>query len=142
AIPVFERPLKKAPSARMVHCHGVKVMAAHHAAPLTRWQLALEFGVALSKQGAQSAARQLGGDCRPSLSNGAPERGWNCFATLNRPDCGRIDENSYAMKRACGGVLIDESGRVLLRKPKDLHKTRVWTFAKGKPEPGETAEQT
>ena len=46
------------------------------------------------------------------------------------------------MKRACGGVLINEAGRVLLRKPRDLHKTRVWTFAKGKPEDGETAEQT
>jgi 8-oxo-dGTP diphosphatase len=53
-----------------------------------------------------------------------------------------LDENSDAMKRACGGVLIDETGRVLLRKPRDLHKTRVWTFAKGKPEEGETPEQT
>jgi 8-oxo-dGTP pyrophosphatase MutT (NUDIX family) len=46
------------------------------------------------------------------------------------------------MKRAYGGVLINETGRVLLRKPRGLHKTRVWTFAKGKPEDGETAEQT
>jgi len=46
------------------------------------------------------------------------------------------------MKRAYGGVLINEAGRVLLRKPRGLHKTRVWTFAKGKPEDGETPEQT
>jgi ADP-ribose pyrophosphatase YjhB (NUDIX family) len=46
------------------------------------------------------------------------------------------------MKRAYGGVLINDAGRVLLRKPKGLHKTRVWTFAKGKPEDGETGEQT
>jgi ADP-ribose pyrophosphatase YjhB (NUDIX family) len=46
------------------------------------------------------------------------------------------------MKKACGGVLINEAGRVLLRKPANLHKTRVWTFAKGKPLEGETAEQT
>ncbi|HZR19513.1 MAG TPA: NUDIX hydrolase [Verrucomicrobiae bacterium] len=46
------------------------------------------------------------------------------------------------MKRAFGGVLINETGRVLLRKPTGLHKTRVWTFAKGKPLDGETAEQT
>jgi 8-oxo-dGTP diphosphatase len=46
------------------------------------------------------------------------------------------------MKRAFGGVLINDAGRVLLRKPRALHKTRVWTFAKGKPENGETAEQT
>jgi len=46
------------------------------------------------------------------------------------------------MKRAYGGVLINDAGRVLLRKPRGLHKTRIWTFAKGKPEGGETAEQT
>jgi 8-oxo-dGTP pyrophosphatase MutT (NUDIX family) len=46
------------------------------------------------------------------------------------------------MKKACGGVVIDTAGRVLLRQPTGLHKTRVWTFAKGKAEPGETAEQT
>ena len=46
------------------------------------------------------------------------------------------------MKRAYGGVLINDAGRVLLRKPRGLHKTRVWTFAKGKPEEGESGEQT
>jgi ADP-ribose pyrophosphatase YjhB (NUDIX family) len=46
------------------------------------------------------------------------------------------------MKRAYGGVLINEAGKVLLRKPAGLHKTRVWTFAKGKPLDGETAQQT
>jgi 8-oxo-dGTP pyrophosphatase MutT (NUDIX family) len=46
------------------------------------------------------------------------------------------------MKRACGGVLINDTGRVLLRKPRGLHKTRLWTFAKGKPKAEETAEQT
>jgi 8-oxo-dGTP pyrophosphatase MutT (NUDIX family) len=46
------------------------------------------------------------------------------------------------MKRAYGGVLINDVGRVLLRKPTGLHKTRVWTFAKGKPENGEVGEQT
>jgi diadenosine hexaphosphate hydrolase (ATP-forming) len=46
------------------------------------------------------------------------------------------------MKRAYGGVLINEMGRVLLRKPRGLHKTRVWTFAKGKQKDGENAQQT
>jgi 8-oxo-dGTP pyrophosphatase MutT (NUDIX family) len=46
------------------------------------------------------------------------------------------------MKRAYGGILINEAARVLLRKPRGLHKTRVWTFAKGKQEDGETDEQT
>jgi 8-oxo-dGTP pyrophosphatase MutT (NUDIX family) len=53
------------------------------------------------------------------------------------------NKNSHKwMKRAYGGVLINDSGRVLLRKPRGLHKTRVWTFAKGKPLDGETGEQT
>jgi 8-oxo-dGTP diphosphatase len=46
------------------------------------------------------------------------------------------------MKGVYGGVVINEDGRVLLRKPIGLHKTRVWTFAKGKQEDGESAEQT
>lgn len=50
--------------------------------------------------------------------------------------------SDYRMKRAYGGVLINETGRVLLRKPRGLHKTRVWTFAKGKPNEGETAQET
>jgi 8-oxo-dGTP diphosphatase len=49
---------------------------------------------------------------------------------------------SHAMKKACGGVVIDQAGRVLLRQPTGLHKTRLWTFAKGRSEPGETPEQT
>lgn len=46
------------------------------------------------------------------------------------------------MRRACGGIVIDLAGRVLLRKPAAQHKGRVWTFAKGKPLPGESPEQT
>jgi diadenosine hexaphosphate hydrolase (ATP-forming) len=46
------------------------------------------------------------------------------------------------MKRVYGGVVINKSGRVLLRKPRGLHKTRVWTFAKGKQEKGESTKQT
>jgi 8-oxo-dGTP pyrophosphatase MutT (NUDIX family) len=46
------------------------------------------------------------------------------------------------MNSACGGIVIDPAGRVLLRKPAGLHKGRVWTFAKGKRFPGESPEQT
>jgi 8-oxo-dGTP diphosphatase len=53
-----------------------------------------------------------------------------------------LDKLNDRMKRAFGGVLINDAGRVLLRKPRALHKTRVWTFAKGKPDDGETAEET
>lgn len=46
------------------------------------------------------------------------------------------------MKYAYGGVVINSSGEVLLREPADHYKGHVWTFAKGKPQPGETPEQT
>jgi len=38
-------------------------------------------------------------------------------------------------------VLIDTDGRVLLRKPKNEFDNYVWTFAKGRPLPGEKPEQ-
>lgn len=40
-----------------------------------------------------------------------------------------------------GGVLIDDAGRVLLREPTEHYGGYVWTFAKGRPDPGETPEQ-
>jgi 8-oxo-dGTP pyrophosphatase MutT (NUDIX family) len=46
------------------------------------------------------------------------------------------------MKKAYGGVVINSSGEVLLREPTDHYKGHFWTFAKGKPQPGETPEQT
>ncbi len=46
------------------------------------------------------------------------------------------------VKKAYGGVVIDPAGRVLLREPTNHYKGHVWTFAKGKPEPGEAPEQT
>jgi ADP-ribose pyrophosphatase YjhB (NUDIX family) len=37
---------------------------------------------------------------------------------------------------AYGGVLVDEAGRVLLREPKGHFGGYVWTFPKGRPDPG------
>jgi len=37
-----------------------------------------------------------------------------------------------------GGVVINAAGRLLLREPKGHFDGYVWTFPKGKPEPGET----
>jgi 8-oxo-dGTP pyrophosphatase MutT (NUDIX family) len=39
-----------------------------------------------------------------------------------------------------GGVVFDDVGRVLLRRPREEFDGYVWTFAKGRPEPGETPE--
>jgi 8-oxo-dGTP diphosphatase len=46
------------------------------------------------------------------------------------------------MKKAYGGIVINPSGQVLLREPAGHYKGDVWTFAKGKPESGESPEQT
>jgi len=54
--------------------------------------------------------------------------------------CGRDGLKQPIMKKACGGVIIDQNGRVLLREPAGHYKGQVWTFAKGKPEPGESSE--
>jgi 8-oxo-dGTP pyrophosphatase MutT (NUDIX family) len=43
---------------------------------------------------------------------------------------------------AWGGVLIDAHGRLLLRRPKGDFDGYVWTFPKGRPDKGETPEQT
>jgi 8-oxo-dGTP diphosphatase len=46
------------------------------------------------------------------------------------------------MNKAYGGVVINEQGLVLLREPRNHFGGYVWTFAKGRPDPGETAEET
>lgn len=46
------------------------------------------------------------------------------------------------MRKAYGGVVINPSGQVLLREPAGHYKGDLWTFAKGRPEPGESPEQT
>jgi 8-oxo-dGTP pyrophosphatase MutT (NUDIX family) len=43
---------------------------------------------------------------------------------------------------AYGGVLFDAQGRTLLREPANHFGGYVWTFAKGKPDKGESPEQT
>jgi ADP-ribose pyrophosphatase YjhB (NUDIX family) len=43
---------------------------------------------------------------------------------------------------AYGGVLINDLGQILLCKPRNEFDGYVWTFPKGRPESGETAEET
>jgi len=47
-----------------------------------------------------------------------------------------------SMRKAYGGVVINSRGQVLLREPAGHYKGDVWTFAKGRPAPGESPEQT
>jgi ADP-ribose pyrophosphatase len=44
-------------------------------------------------------------------------------------------------KFATGGVVLDKTGQVLLVEPKGHFDGYVWTFPKGRPNPGETAEE-
>jgi 8-oxo-dGTP pyrophosphatase MutT (NUDIX family) len=44
------------------------------------------------------------------------------------------------VKYSFGGVVVRD-GKVLLREPKNHFDGYVWTFPKGRPDPGETAEQ-
>jgi len=45
-------------------------------------------------------------------------------------------------KAAYGGVVFDNNGLVLLREPKNHFDGYVWTFPKGRMDPGEAPEQT
>lgn len=46
------------------------------------------------------------------------------------------------MRKSYGGIVINSKGQVLLREPADHYKGDVWTFAKGRPFPDESPEQT
>ncbi len=46
------------------------------------------------------------------------------------------------LKPAFGGVLLDQQNRVLLCKPRNEFDGYAWTFPKGRPQSGETPEQT
>ena len=43
---------------------------------------------------------------------------------------------------AYGGILLTCHGQILLREPTNHFDGYVWTFAKGKPDEGDTPEQT
>lgn len=56
--------------------------------------------------------------------------------------CPPTRQVACVVKKAYGGVVIDSTGRVLLREPTDHYKGHIWTFAKGKPEWGESPQRT
>ena len=49
---------------------------------------------------------------------------------------------SISKATAYGGVLLTRTGQILLREPANHYDGYVWTFAKGRPESGDTPEQT
>ena len=52
------------------------------------------------------------------------------------------DKVLNSKKVAFGGVVFDSAGRVILREPRNHYDGYVWTFPKGRPEAGETPEET
>ena len=52
-----------------------------------------------------------------------------------------LHRSGRGKKESCGGVLLDDEGRVLLRRPKGDYDGARWTFAKGRPDVGESPEQ-
>jgi 8-oxo-dGTP pyrophosphatase MutT (NUDIX family) len=68
---------------------------------------------------------------------------WDTLRKLQDPAVTATGHKSVASRttNAWGGVLIDAQGRILLREPSNHFDGYVWTFAKGKREPGDTPEE-
>lgn len=52
------------------------------------------------------------------------------------------EKNPVGKPRAFGGVVVDPTGRVLLREVAGHFGGYVWSFAKGRPDPGESPRET
>ena len=80
--------------------------------------------------------------CRPHPSLGADtSRPMDCWPDdLAAISEALLDAKSKAAD-AFGGVLVNNRRRILLREPTGHYGGYVWTFAKGRPDPGESAEK-
>lgn len=61
---------------------------------------------------------------------------WNALYSL------QAEGPDAVLSPAYGGVLVDNRGRILLRRPKNNFDGYVWTFPKGRPEPWDSPEET
>lgn len=52
-----------------------------------------------------------------------------------------MTKTHHGLSLAYGGVVVDGQGRVLLREPKNHFDGYAYTFAKGRPDEGETPEE-
>jgi 8-oxo-dGTP pyrophosphatase MutT (NUDIX family) len=88
-----------------------------------------------------AAAKELGNARTPYL-----HQVWDVMYKLSTDEptqSAKPDQHSPRIgANAFGGVVIDLQNRVLLREPMNHYGGYVWTFAKGKPDPGETPKQT
>ena len=66
---------------------------------------------------------------------------WSALQGVARLDVSDDNESEVARRDwSYGGVIFDDQGRVLLRKPLNEYDNYVWTFPKGRGEPGEPVE--
>ena len=64
---------------------------------------------------------------------------WSALKRIENEPIPHAPTSKFAIKGLTyGGVVINADGKLLLREPKDHFDGYVWTFPKGKPEPGET----
>ncbi|MFM8548717.1 MAG: NUDIX hydrolase [Betaproteobacteria bacterium] len=59
---------------------------------------------------------------------------------VGKPTAAMSVKAVVGLKVAYGGVLVDERNRVLLREPKGHYDGYMWTFPKGRPDKGESAD--
>jgi 8-oxo-dGTP pyrophosphatase MutT (NUDIX family) len=80
---------------------------------------------------------------RPASARGAVGKpGRQAGPAHAAPDAAPVPKGHAGLAEAWGGVLVDYQGRVLLREPTGHYDGYVWTFAKGRRDPGETPAQT
>jgi 8-oxo-dGTP pyrophosphatase MutT (NUDIX family) len=90
----------------------------------------------------ENPASPPGGSSPAPAGPAAKKRGPGSIATDSPPRAASSGKARAGLAEAWGGVLVDHRGRVLLREPKGHYDGYVWTFAKGRRDPGETPEQT
>lgn len=65
---------------------------------------------------------------------------WSAVTQLEALPAKGPPRSPRGRKVAYGGVVLDAEGRVLLREPRGHYGGYVWTFAKGRPDAGESPE--
>ena len=66
---------------------------------------------------------------------------WDVLHKLQTKETGK-PPSAKAKKMSYGGILLNNERHILLRRPKGDFDGYVWTFPKGKEEPGSTPEET
>lgn len=104
---------------------------------MTAYAAAAQVGV--SEQAIYGAMRRTRDKKQCPCCGQVVRTGFDLDRGIIRDDAQPWDES---LPSTYGGVVFDPDGKLLLREPKNHFDGYVWTFAKGLPAPGETADQT